>query len=85
MAPTVETRHRHEDDEQITQKRVELQDATGSTSVHRFEGSPGGPYEYAEDGDPTETVIGAIGEAVTVEWDADAQVLRETGADGSEA
>lgn len=61
MPTEVRTVHEKEDGEQVTTRIVDVIDATGSTTTHRFRVTDDG-HEYLEDGEPTETVREALEE-----------------------
>lgn len=54
-------------EEQTTTVTVETTDATGETSTYEFEGDPGGPYEYAGDGEPTDAALQTLAEHIDAE------------------
>lgn len=61
---SVETEHFGNPPEQTTVKRVTVTDAVGEDHTYAFEGPPGGPYEYADEGDPSEAALRELFEHV---------------------
>lgn len=61
---SVEVEHHGSDDNQTTTLRATVEDATGTAYQYEFQGPPGGPYEYAGDGDPSAAALRAVYEHV---------------------
>lgn len=67
--PDIQTVHRNEDGEQVTERHVTVEDATGETYTHKFLVEDGS-HEYLGEGEPPSSATDALAEEFDDQEDA---------------